>query len=232
MQERLGQYHQASKEPAVVVLLVLPIFLLYGIGQISATSQALAGVDFISPFLRQHFASRGIVLFHLILAAIAIIFAGYKLRREFFSRTYTALPAIAESIAYAVILGSLVLFLMKQVHLLAVGPQEAIEMDRWVGAAGAAIHEEFVFRLLLIPFLLAIAMRFLGMPKGIAVAFAVVGSSLIFAGAHHWAGETYTNYAFAYRSVAGGIFAVLQLTRGFAVAVWTHASYDVYVTGL
>ena len=85
---------------------------------------------------------------------------------------------------------------------------------------------------MLIPLLLAIGIRLLAMPQAIAVLFAVIGSSLLFAGAHHWAGETYTDYAFAYRSVAGGLFAVLQLTRGFAVAVWTHASYDFYVTGL
>jgi membrane protease YdiL (CAAX protease family) len=66
----------------------------------------------------------------------------------------------------------------------------------------------------------------------IAVLCAVVVSSIVFASAHHWAGETYSAYAFGYRTIAGGIFAALYLTRGFAVAVWTHSSYDFYVAGL
>ena len=232
MHERLGQYHQASKDPAVIILLILPIFLLYGIGQISASPQAMAGVDFISPLLRKEFGSKVFILVQLGLAAAGIGFALYRLRKDFISRTTKALPAIAESIVYALILGTVVLYVMKQVHLLSVNEPGSSDIDRWVGSAGAAFHEELLFRLLLIPVLLAIAMRLLAMPHSMAVLFAVIGSSLIFAGAHHWAGETYTDYAFAYRSVAGGLFAILQLTRGFAVAVWTHASYDFYVTGL
>ena len=232
MHERLGQYHQASRDPAVIVLLVLPIFLLYGLGQISASPSALAGVDFLSPYLRHHFGSQVFILVQVGLALAGLIFALYRLRREFFSRTVTALPAIAESIAYALMLGTVVLYLMDQASLLSINGTGTSTIDRWVGSAGAALHEELLFRLLLIPLLLAIGVRLLAMPQSVAVLFAIIGSSLLFAGAHHWAGETYTDYAFGYRTVAGGLFAVLQLTRGFAVAVWTHASYDFYVTGL
>lgn len=232
MQERLGQFHKASKDPAVIVLLIMPIFLLYGLGQISASPAALAGVDFLSPYLRREYGSSTFILVQIGLALVGIAFAFYRLRQDILTRTVTALPAIAESILYALVLGTVVLTVMEQVSLLSVNGSETLGLDRWVGSAGAAFHEEFLFRLLLLPLLLTIGTQLLAMPQSVAVLFAVIGSSLLFAGAHHWAGETYTDYAFAYRSVAGAIFAVLQLTRGFAVAVWTHASYDFYVTGL
>ena len=120
MQERLGQYHLASRDPAVIVLLILPIFLLYGVGQISASPSAMAGVDFLSPYLRQEFGSKTFILVQVALALGGLGFSLYRLRKAFFSRTFTALPAIAESIVYALVLGTVVLYVMDQVSLLSV----------------------------------------------------------------------------------------------------------------
>ena len=47
--------------------------------------------------------------------------------------------------------------------------------------------------------------------------------------AHYLGPESFTLFTFAYRSLAGLIFAFLFLFRGFAVAVYTHCLYDVYV---
>ena len=54
-------------------------------------------------------------------------------------------------------------------------------------------------------------------------------SSVLFALAHYLGPEEFTLYSFAFRFLAGLVFAALFVFRGFAVAVYTHTIYDVYV---
>ena len=85
---------------------------------------------------------------------------------------------------------------------------------------------------LVLPLLVLLLHRGLAMPMAMAIVVAIVGSSVLFALAHHLSGEPIEGYAIVYRTLAGCIFATLLITRGFAVAAWTHASYDFYVLGL
>ena len=59
--------------------------------------------------------------------------------------------------------------------------------------------------------------------------FSVALSSLVFALAHYLGPESFTVFTFTFRTLAGLIFATIFLFRGFAVAVYTHCLYDVYV---
>ena len=63
---------------------------------------------------------------------------------------------------------------------------------------------------------------------------ALVVSSVVFSLAHHIgpSGEAFTFAAFVYRMLAGAFFALVYQVRGFAVAAWTHALYDVFVLSL
>ena len=45
-------------------------------------------------------------------------------------------------------------------------------------------------------------------------------------------GEPFAFAPFVYRTLAGAFFATVYQVRGFAVAAWTHAIYDVYVLSL
>ena len=64
--------------------------------------------------------------------------------------------------------------------------------------------------------------------RPLAIIFAVVTSSLLFSLAHFMA-EDPNWYRFAYRAAAGLVFAIVFLTRGFAVAAYTHTMYDIWV---
>ena len=118
---------------------------------------------------------------------------------------------------------------MQEQHLLGPTLVSAELFDHMVLAAGAGVHEEFLFRLVLIPILIQGFQRALVMPKPLAIGAAVVLSSVVFSGAHHIAGEAFELYAFTYRTLAGLFFAALFLTRGYAVAAWSHAIYDLHV---
>ncbi len=127
-------------------------------------------------------------------------------------------------------MGALILYVMEEQHLL--GPVwlvSASALEHGVMATGAALHEELVFRALLMPALALGARRLLAMPAPIAWAVAIGASSLLFAGAHHLAGEPWDTFAFSYRTLAGCVFGGIYVARGFGAAAWTHATYDFFV---
>ena len=88
--------------------------------------------------------------------------------------------------------------------------------------------EEFVFRLLGIG---VVARAWLGptwrarLPRLLLI---VVVSSVLFSAVHHVV-EPFNFSVFVFRTFAGLVFSTLYLLRGFAVAAWTHALYDVWV---
>jgi len=69
------------------------------------------------------------------------------------------------------------------------------------------------------------------MPAWMSAVFAVILSSLVFSGIHYIGslGDAFTLGSFMFRFFAGVILAVIFYLRGFAVAVYTHAIYDIIV---
>lgn len=112
--------------------------------------------------------------------------------------------------------------------IVAAGPIARIALS-----LGAGLYEELVFRVLLVT-AIAWAVRAWGRtgPRG-ALAVAVAGSALLFSLAHYRpfnpAGEAFGVVTFVYRFVAGLAFSAIYAGRGFGVAAWTHALYDVWV---
>jgi membrane protease YdiL (CAAX protease family) len=108
-----------------------------------------------------------------------------------------------------------------------------------VGYLGAGLYEELLFRLMLLPVLSAVFGIFTR-STGARVLLAIVASSLLFAAAHYridltigsWHlvtghGEPFDGFSFAFRWLAGSLFGVLFVYRGFGIAVGTHAMYDI-----
>jgi membrane protease YdiL (CAAX protease family) len=96
---------------------------------------------------------------------------------------------------------------------------------------GAGIYEELLFRVLLVSGLLALGLR-LGWRRSRAVAAAVVVAALIFSAFHYIGpmGDDFAVPSFTFRAIAGLVLSGLYVTRGFGIAAWTHALYDVGLT--
>lgn len=109
------------------------------------------------------------------------------------------------------------------------GPPRRV-LGQVVTFVGAGVYEEVVFRLLLC-LMLRFALFLLAIPGIIAWPLVLIGSSLLFAAAHHFgpSGEPFTFLAFTFRALAGLYFCLLYQVRGFAIAVGAHAGYDVLV---
>lgn len=102
-------------------------------------------------------------------------------------------------------------------------------IEQAIGYIGAGVYEETLFRLFLFSGLVWL-LTSADFPKSLAVVPAAFASAVAFAAAHHLGphGESYEGFVFLFRTVAGLYFALIFHFRGFAVAVGTHALYDLY----
>jgi hypothetical protein len=98
-------------------------------------------------------------------------------------------------------------------------------------ALGAGLYEELLFRVVLVGALGWGARRVLGFGPAGAGVLAVAGGAVLFSLAHYGGalGDPFTVESFTFRLVAGLFFSGLYVLRGFGIAAWTHALYDVGV---
>jgi len=221
------------QDAATSAFLVFPLFLVYQFG-ILLGARGRNGADFVTTGLMR-LVEYDLGAYLTVLVALAASYAGLfaGLRRGGRAEVRSFGPTLAESALYALVMGSLILAVMQWLSglmpglvIVASGPLDVI-----VISAGAGLHEELIFRAGLMSGL-AVACRPLGARR--AALLAVLGSSLVFSAAHHVgpSADAFTLAAFVYRTFAGIYFAALYHFRGFAVAAWTHALYDVYVLSL
>jgi membrane protease YdiL (CAAX protease family) len=167
-------------------------------------------------------------------AAVLVGFAvmlGMLRKKGHFSGRY--LPwMFLESVVLALLFGTMVIALINTIGLggllAAAGGREMDFMDKIVMSLGAGLYEELVFRLFLMGGIFWALTNPLGMNRITAAVLAVIVSSVIFSAAHHIA-EPFTMSAFTFRVFAGMLFALIFHLRGFAIAAYTHAFYDVWV---
>lgn len=113
----------------------------------------------------------------------------------------------------------------------------------WLPYLGAGIYEELMFRLILLPILVAV-LHVMGLARGTSLVAAVVAGSLLFSMAHYRfdvtlgmfqlvnvIGEPFDVLTFSFRFLAGVLFSLLFVYRGFGVAAGAHALYDIFLAG-
>ncbi len=96
---------------------------------------------------------------------------------------------------------------------------------------GAGLYEELMFRVLIVSGLGWLLVRAWGWRPAPAIAVAIVTSAVVFAAAHYVGtmGDAWAIESFTFRLIAGFALSGLYAARGFGIAAWTHALYDVWV---
>ncbi len=240
-QGTLGNHLAGRVDPLTSAILVFPLLFVYQLGIL--LSRGRNGVDYLTASLVE-LSERDLGNYLWMLGGLMLGYAALLLilrqRESFDPRAFV--PVLAESSFYALSMGSIILFVMHRfveiVPGLALMPSLAIAggklglVDVIVISAGAGLHEELIFRLGGVSGLSWLLAGITGEKR--AWMWAALISSLVFSLAHHVgpSGEAFEFAAFTYRALAGLFFAVIYQVRGFAVAVWTHALYDVYVLSL
>jgi hypothetical protein len=217
------------------LILIFPLLVVYQLG-VLFTYPLLNGVDFVSAFL---FGRLGLSRPQY-LVFVGSVFAGFGLALFFLKRHQqfhpkVVLPILLESSIYALSMGSLIYLVMTRVlginaHL-AAGLDGQGLISRFVMSLGAGVYEEIVFRLGLLGGLVALFERFFAWRRFVAVTVAFAISSFAFSAVHHLPplGDPFSIEVFTFRALAGVCFGLLFWFRGLAVAVYTHAFYDLYV---
>jgi hypothetical protein len=217
------------------LILVFPLFLVYQVG-VLFTLPMLNGADFVTTLL---FSSLGLALkgYLIFLGGVVGLFGLalglLKGKQHFNGRVF--LPVLLESTIYALTMGSFIVLVMTKVlgfpPSLAVGLPEQGLATRLVMSLGAGVYEETVFRLGLLGGSIVALEKIVGMARWAAIFGAFVLSSVIFSFMHYLPpmGDPFTFGSFTFRVLAGLVFGLLFKLRGFAVAVYTHAFYDIFV---
>jgi hypothetical protein len=238
----MQQYFRTSREARYSVLFAFPLLLLYeGLAAVmsgSAVAGVRNGADVLLKTLFLSLGGRwGLLVFGVLFVSVGgwIVWRDNRQRRSPIN-TRIFLGMFGESILYAAFFGQTVALLTG--WLLQGGPSLVVQVGgpvaslplgtQLVVSLGAGIYEELVFRVLLVSGLLALGLRF-GWKQPVAVGVAVVASALIFSAFHYVGpyGDPFTTPSFTFRAIAGLLLSALYVFRGFGVAAWTHALYDV-----
>ena len=238
----MRDYFRTTRKHSYSLLFVLPLLLLYEVGAwgISGpTSGMRNGADVL---LRAALAAggvRGTAAFAAVLVLVGAVLIALERRRE---RVPLRAPLfagmLAESAVYAVIFGAVVgtatRWLRGGARLAADGGVDRLPVrDQVILSLGAGLYEELLFRVLLVGGLVGL-FGALGMRKKNAGIAAAVLAALIFSAFHYIGPYAYPLelQSFVFRMVAGLAFSGLFLLRGFGIAAWTHALYDVFLVVL
>lgn len=235
----MKDYLVRSRAPRYSVLFTLPLLILYELLSAALSGSAIAGVrngaDVLLKSLFVALGGRdGLFLFGLaiLVGGGALVWrdrhaAGERLEPRVFGFM------LLESAAYASIIGAVIGWLTALVlggpRTLSSGDGAALDLQtQLVVSLGAGVYEELLFRVLLVG-LLAWAVRAVtGASRTVSALAAIVLSALIFSGFHYVGelGDAFTLSSFTFRAIAGLAFSALYVVRGFGIAAWTHALYD------
>jgi hypothetical protein len=237
----LQLYFSTSREPRYAVLFAAPLLFLYeGLAMLlsgSAMTGVRNGADVLLKTLFVAAGGRnGLLVFGVLLIGIggAIVWRDYR-RRGGALKPRVFAGMVGESVVYAALFGQVVGLLT---NWLLAGPPLMQASGSTVAALplgtqlvvslGAGLYEELLFRVLLVSALLAVGVR-LGLARWAATALAIVGSAVVFSAFHYVGpyGDAFTVPSFAFRAIAGLLLSGLYVGRGFGIAAWTHALYDV-----
>ena len=217
------------------LVLIFPLLIIYQLG-VLLTYPMLNGADFVSGILfgQLGFTQPQYLMFVLVVTVVFLIAVATLNRRQPF-QTRIVVPIVLESSIYALTMGSLIVLIMTNVFgispRLSTGIEQQGILGRIVMSLGAGVYEELVFRLGLLGGIAALGERVFRWGRWPSVAVAFVVSALLFSAAHHVPpyGDPVRIDVFTFRVLAGVFFGALFWLRGLAVAVYTHAFYDVYV---
>src|SRR5699024_5541539 len=233
---KITRYFSSTNSLLYSYLISLPLLLLYEvlifIAQPDSEHVVRISVDVWIKTLFSYFG-QNVLSITLILVALIGIFILYRDREKLSSlRTGYFIGMFFEAALYAFFLSILITTAVGS--LMQVAGPSAVEslpfLQQMALSLGAGLYEELFFRVILVSALLWMFKHFFT-KKAAAYAVAIILAAVIFSLVHYIGalGDSFTFSSFLFRFLFGLALNAIYIWRGFGMAAWTHAIYDLMV---
>ena len=225
------EYWKQSKSPLYSLVFSLPLIIAYEVMIFTMNHSDIVGIrNGADALIRQFFSLFGIYGFYLVgFVILLVLFLIYYFQDRDYKissiNKQFLLMMFVESLFYAYLLTLvmdklLFIQLMDTDHL---SGKEIITM-----CIGAGVYEELVFRIIFLQGTVFFSQHILRFRKTISLVIGLIVSSFIFSWFHYIGmfGDTLNIISFLFRFLAGMILGTIFILRGYGIAVYSHAIYD------
>lgn len=237
MGNTLKTYFSDTKNLLYSFLISLPLFLAYEllilISQPESSQIVRISVD---SWFKSVFSLFGVntVSITLLIVALFGMFILYKERERLHELRFKYFPVmIGESAIYAVLVTLVATFFVSAVFAISANdPISSLTgLQKFALSLGAGLYEELFFRVILVSVLVLVFQKVFNNKNWAAITAAIILSAFLFSMVHYVGsmGDPFTLSSFTYRFVFGLILNGIYVWRGFGIAAWTHALYDLMV---
>jgi hypothetical protein len=227
-------YNASVRRTSYSLLCSLPLLVGYEVlirlGQ-GGEPQVINGADFWIKTMLAALGAWGVLGLSVVVIAFSIfqIYRDTKLGVQFRKNYFIGM--LAESLAYAVVL-PIVVSLGMRVFRLATGGLGVNGVTDFAMCLGAGFYEELFFRFLLVGVTFSLLSKAYAPknPRGLKLLVFVLAAAM-FSAVHYIGalGDAFTLESFFFRFGFGLMLGVVYLYRGFGIAAWSHAMFDVMV---
>ncbi len=211
------------------LVLTIPVFLVYHLGILLVDLRN--GADLVTGAIVEllHSSITGYVALTL-LVALGLFAAGSRLRQGHQIDRQALWRVTCESVIWAGLMMIVVGGVVARIFHAQIGGVSLSPIARVVMAAGAGFHEELLFRVILFGGGAWILKQATHGQRSAELIVAPIAAA-VFSAAHYVGpfADPFQLSSFTFRFLAGLWFTLVYRLRGFAVAVYTHALYDLFV---
>ncbi len=234
----LRGYFSVSRTATYGFLTALPLLVVYEVLIVAANRDAVHQIRISAEvWMKSLFALTGLAGSHILAVAVlvvGIIVIAVERRKKIPLRPKYFTFMICESAVYA----AAVALLISRITTLIFGAapaaaqmEEQSQLMQLTLSVGAGVYEELLFRVILVGGLFMIFKRLLSGKRAYVYILAAVIGALVFSAVHYTGamGDEFEVSSFFFRALFGIALNALYLFRGFGIAAWTHALYDILV---
>lgn len=234
--DSIKHYFSSTESLLYSYLISLPLLLLYEallyIAQPDANHVVRISVDVWIKSLFRYIGQDALSI-TLILAALIGVVILYRERKRLSSlKLGYFFTMLIEASFYAFVLALLINITVNSLlQMVQAAPVEQLSMiQKMALSLGAGLYEELFFRVILVSAFLFIFRKIFSSPL-LAYALAMLLAAAIFSLAHYTGelGDPFTLGSFLFRFLFGLALNAIYIWRGFGMAAWTHAIYDLMV---
>lgn len=232
----IKHYFNSTNTLLYSYLISLPLLLLYEVLIFVAQPDAEQTIRIsVDVWIKTLFAYIGkdILSITLIFVALVGLYVVYRERQRLSTLKMSYFfTMLIEASFYAFFLSLLITSAVSGLlQIVQISPVESLTtLQQFALSLGAGLYEELFFRVILVSVLLFIFKKMVN-KQTVAFAAAIILAALLFSFVHYVGayGDPFTLGSFLFRFLFGLALNAIYLWRGFGMAAWTHAIYDLMV---